>query len=160
MIIMEDAKKMTIAECQVETIKHIENVRKYIKVCTDELTERGIEHDRLKLESPEVEIFTEYTPKLADATYGSEEYKSFLKGMDVAIQHHYAHYRHHPEHFENGMNDMNLVDLIELICDWKASTLRHKDGDLLRSIEVNQERFGYDDQMKQILINTAKMFEE
>ena len=71
---MENSKKMTVAECQVETIKHIENVRKYIKVCTDELTERGIEHDRLKLESPEVEIFTEYTPKLADSTYGSEEY--------------------------------------------------------------------------------------
>lgn len=157
---MGEANTMTIAECQVETMKHIENVRKYIKVCTDELTERGIEHDRLKMESPEVEIFTEYTPKLADATYGSEAYKSFLKGMDVAIQHHYAHYRHHPEHFENGMNDMNLVDLVELICDWKASTLRHKDGNLLRSIEINQERFGYDDQLKQILINTAKMFEE
>lgn len=157
---MEDAKKMTIAECQVETMKHIENVRKYIKVCTDELTVRGIEHDRLKMESPEVEIFTEYTPKLADSTYGSEEYKGFLEGMGVAVQHHYAHYRHHPEHFEKGINDMNLVDLVEMICDWKASTLRHKDGDLLRSIEVNAERFGYDEQLKQILINTAKMFEE
>lgn len=157
---MEDAKKMTIAECQVETMKHIENVRKYIKVCTDELTVRGIEHDRLKMESPEVEIFAEYTPKLADSTYGSEEYKSFLEGMSAAVQHHYAHYRHHPEHFENGINDMNLVDLVEMICDWKASTLRHKDGDLLESIEVNAERFGYDEQLKQILINTAKMFEE
>ena len=157
---MGETEKMTIAECQVETMKHIENVRKYIKVCTDELTERGIEHDRLKLESPEVEIFTEYTPKLADATYGSEEYNGFLKGMDVAIQHHYAHYRHHPEHFEKGINDMNLVDIVEMICDWKASTLRHKDGDLLRSIEVNAKRFGYDEQLKQILINTAKMFEE
>lgn len=157
---MENSKKMTIAECQVETIKHIENVRKYIKVCTDELTERGIEHDRLKLESPEVEIFTEYTPKLADSTYGSEEYYDFLKGMSEAVQHHYAHYRHHPEHFENGMDDMTLVDLLEMLCDWKASTLRHKDGNLLESIEVNQRRFGYDDRLKQILINTAKMFDE
>jgi len=157
---MENSKKMTIAECQVETIGHIENVRKYIKVCTDELAERGIEHDRLKLESPEVEIFTEYTPKLADSTYGSEEYYGFLKGMSVAIEHHYANYRHHPEHFENGMNDMTLIDLVEMICDWKASTLRHKDGNLLESIEVNQKRFGYDNQLKQILINTAKMFDE
>ena len=73
------------------------------------------------MESPEVEIFAEYTPKLADSTYESEEYKSFLEGMSVAVQHHYAHYRHHPEHFENGINDMNLVDLVEMICDWKAS---------------------------------------
>ena len=157
---MENEKKMTIAECQVETMKHIENVRKYIKVCTDELTERGIEHDRLKMESPEVEVFAEYTPKLADSTYGSEEYKEFLKGMSVAVEHHYANYRHHPEHFENGMMDMTLVDIMELLCDWKASTLRHKDGNLLRSIEINQERFGYDDQLKQLLVNTAKWFEE
>lgn len=157
---MENEKKMTIAECQVETMKHIENVRRYIKVCTDELTERGIEHDRLKMESPEVEVFAEYTPKLADSTYGSEEYKEFLKGMSVAVEHHYAHYRHHPEHFANGMQDMTLVDIVELLCDWKAATLRHSDGDLLRSIEVNQKRFGYDDQVKQLLINTAKWFEE
>ena len=70
---------MTKAECIVETQKHIENVRKYIRLVTDKLTTRGVEHDRLKLESPEVEIFTEYTPKLAKSTYGSEEYNSFLK---------------------------------------------------------------------------------
>ena len=67
---MENAKKMTIAECQVETIKHIENVRKYIKICTDELTERGIEHDRLKLESPEVEIFTTMKKMSTALKYG------------------------------------------------------------------------------------------
>lgn len=42
---------MTIAECQVETIKHIECVRKYIRFITDKLTQRGVDHDRLKLES-------------------------------------------------------------------------------------------------------------
>ena len=157
---MDNEKKMTIAECQVETMKHIETVRKYIKMCTDELAERGIEHDRLKMESPEVEVFAEYTPKLADSTYGSDEYKEFLKGMSVAVEHHYANYRHHPEHFANGMQDMTLVDIVELLCDWKASALRHNDGDLLKSIEINQKRFGYDDQLKQLLINTAKWFEE
>lgn len=151
---------MTIAECQVDTIKHIENVRKYLRFITDRLTTRGVEHDRLKLESPEVEIFTEYTPKLAQSTYGSEEYKSFLKEMNVALQHHYAHYRHHPEHFERGINDMNLVDVVEMLCDWKAASMRHNDGNLLKSIEINARRFGYDDQLKQILINTAKLFDE
>lgn len=84
---------MMISECQVETMKHIELVRKYIPFFTDRLTTRGVEHDRLKLESPEVEIFTEYTPKLAEATYGSEEYNNFLREMGVALQHHYANYR-------------------------------------------------------------------
>lgn len=48
---------MTIAECQVETQKHIERVRHYIRFFTDKLTTRGINHDHVKLESPEVEVF-------------------------------------------------------------------------------------------------------
>ncbi|KAI4445224.1 hypothetical protein C823_007731 [Eubacterium plexicaudatum ASF492] len=76
---MEENRTITIAECQVETIKHIENVRKYIRSFSDKLITRGVEHDRLKLESPEVEIFTEYTPKLAESTYSSETYNEFLK---------------------------------------------------------------------------------
>lgn len=151
---------MTIAECQVETQKHIENVRKYIRVMTDKLTVRGVEHDRLKLESPEVDVFAEYTPKLASATYGSEEYLTFLKEMDVALQHHYANYRHHPEHFAKGINDMNLIDIAEMLCDWKAAAMRQNDGNLLKSIETNAQRFGYDDQIKQIFINTARMLDE
>lgn len=151
---------MTNAECQVETQKHIEIVRKYLRLVTDKLTTRGVEHDKLKLESPEVEIFAEYTPKLAECGYGSDEYLGFLKEMDAALQHHYANYRHHPEHFEHGINDMNLIDIIEMFCDWKASTLRHNDGNLLKSIDTNAQRFGFDDQLKQIFINTAKMFDE
>ena len=134
---MAQTKKMTIAECQVNTMKHIESVRKYIRLFVDKLTTRGVEHDRLKLESPEVEIFTEYTPKLASSTYGSEEYNDFLKEMNVALQHHYANYRHHPEHFNKGINDMNLIDIVEMLCDWKASSERQKSGNLLKSIDIN-----------------------
>lgn len=151
---------MTTAECQLDTIKHIENVRRFIKLITDKLTNRAIDHDSPKLESPEVEVFTEYTPKLASSTYGSPEYNEFLKGMNVALEHHYAHCRHHPEHFSNGINDMNLVDIVEMICDWKAASMRQNSGNLLRSIEINAKRFGCDAQLKQILINTAKLFDE
>ena len=158
--IVEELPTMTIAECQIETYKHIENVRKYIKFFTDKLAIRGIEHDRLKLKSPEVEIFTEYTPKLASVTYDSDEYNDFLKEMDVALQHHYANYRHHPEHFTKGINDMNLIDIVEMLCDWKASSMRQHDGNLLKSIETNAQRFGINGQLKQIFINTAKLFDE
>lgn len=157
---VEEIKPMTIAECQVETQKHIENVRKYIRFFNDKLTTRGVEHDRLKLESPEVEIFTEYTPKLASVTYGSDEYNDFLKEMDVALQHHYANYRHHPEHFAKGINDMNLIDIVEMLCDWQAAAMRQHDGNLLKSIEANAQRFGCGVQLKQIFINTAKLFDE
>jgi hypothetical protein len=117
---------------------------------------RGPNHDASKLESPEREIFDEYTPKLKETTYGSEEYNTYLKEMQIAINHHYANNRHHPEHFKNGIKDMNLVDIIEMLCDWKAATMRHDDGDILKSIEFNQKRFGYTDELKTIFLNTVR----
>lgn len=151
---------MTIEECQLSTYKHIEKVREFIQFFINRLTIRGIEHDKLKLESPEVEVFAEYTPKLSETTYGSDEYLNYLNEMNGALQHHYASYRHHPEHFDKGINDMNLVDIVEMFCDWKASSLRQIDGNLLKSIESNASRFNMNSQLKQILINTAKMYDE
>ena len=80
--------------------------------------------------------------------------------MKTALQHHYAANRHHPEHFTKGIDDMTLIDIIEMLCDWKAASLRQNDGNLLKSIEINAQRFGYDDQLKRIFINTAKLLEE
>lgn len=151
---------MTVEECKLKTIQHIENVRKYIKVLTDKLTVRGINHDKSKLEDPELELFVEFTPKLADTQYGSEEYKQHLEGLKPALEHHYAVNRHHPEHFSEGIKDMNLIDLCEMLADWKAATLRQKDGNLLKSIEYNCSRFQIDNQLKSILLNTAKVMDE
>jgi len=139
-----------------DTLKHKQNVIEFIQRMCGDLDRRKILHDNSKLDEPEKKIFDEYTPKLANSTYGSEEYKSYLEGMKVALKHHYANNRHHPEHFENGIKEMNLVDLIEMLADWKAATLRHNDGDIMKSIEINQERFGYGDELKQIFINTVK----
>ena len=151
---------MTIAECQVETQKHIEKVRKYIRFLTDKLTTRGVEHDATKLQSPEVELFAEYTDQLKNLEYNSEEYKASLAALKPALDHHYATYRHHPEHFADGVNDMNLIDLCEMIADWKAASERQNNGNLIKSIEINAKRFGIDAQLKQILLNTAKLYDE
>jgi len=141
-----------------DTIEHMLTVAKYISTIITMLSVRIKRHDKSKLESPEKEIFDIYTPKLKNTTYGSSEYKKNLKEMKVALDHHYSDTdnTHHPEHFKNGIRDMNLVDLIEMLCDWKAATLRHADGDILKSIEVNQKRFKYSNDIKQILINTVK----
>ena len=156
----EEPQTMTIAECQVETQRHIENVRKYIRFIIDKIDLRGVNHDASKLESPEIELFAEYTPQLAGLTYGSAEYAASLEALKPALDHHYAANRHHPEHFTDGVNDMTLIDIIEMFCDWKASTLRHNDGNLLKSIEINAERFNIEGQLKQILLNTARMLDE
>jgi hypothetical protein len=80
--------------------------------------------------------------------------------MDKALKHHYENNRHHPEHFPNGIQGMNLIDVIEMLCDWKSSTLRHADGDIYKSIAINQKRFGYSDEMAQLLRNTADWLNE
>lgn len=143
-----------MSESKFKTMRHIETVRNYLTAVVNELLERAEQHDQSKLQSPEVEIFEVFTPKLRDCTYGSEEYKQYLKEMQVALNHHYSVNSHHPEHHENGIKDMNLIDILEMLFDWKSATLRHKDGDIMKSIEINQKRYGYSDELKQIFINT------
>lgn len=151
---------MTIDECRVETQKHIEKVRKYIRFITDRLTTRGVNHDASKLESPEVEMFADQDNNLYNLTYDSAEYQKNLEILKPALEHHYAYNRHHPQHFPNGVDDMTLIDIVEMIADWKAASERQHDGNLLVSIEKNAKRFHIDDQLKKILVNTAKTLDE
>jgi len=176
-------------ESKFKAMRHVETVRNFISTVIKELLNRQELHDQTKLQSPEAEIFAEHTPKLRDSAYASEEYNECLKEMNVALEHHYKNSRHHPEHFghmrcaacmdtytidpdahcvdcsRNGIPkhsilSMNLIDMIEMLCDWKAATLRHDTGDLYQSIELNQKRFGYGNEIKKLLINTAKWLDE
>lgn len=66
---------------------------------------------------------------------------------------------------------MSLMDLVEMICDWYAASQRLRKptpsppgqkevpqytNDFERSILLNQERFGYSDEVREILMNTAR----
>lgn len=151
---------MTIDECRIATQAHIEQVRKYIRFFTEKLTDRGERHDQSKLSSPEVELFAEHTERLNQIEYGSDEYKQELEALKPALEHHYAVNPHHPEHWPHGLEDMSLWDICEMLCDWKASSERNKNGNLLKSIEINAKRFNIDPQLTQILLNTARIMEE
>jgi hypothetical protein len=195
-------------DSRIETYKHIQTVQGLLGKVIGRLLHRQQVHDQSKLASPEVEVFDEYTDKLATSTYGSEEYRGYLAGMKPALDHHYAANSHHPEHYrwqcpicelqindaawkdapqgpnesgvrycphccrngmiyeselilspEWGISGMTLLDLTEMLCDWKAATLRHNDGDIRKSIEINQKRFGYSDELKRILLNTLREIE-
>jgi hypothetical protein len=61
---------------------------------------------------------------------------------------------------QSPLEQMTLVDLMEMLCDWKAATLRHADGDIMKSVNQNQERFGYSDELRMILANTARWLDE
>ena len=158
------SKELTQEELatNAKTLEHIHTVGKYIHIMVAELLKRADNHDKSKLESPEVEIFTEFTPRLAKLTYGSDEYNECLKQMKPAIDSHYAanSSRHHPEHHKNGINDFNLIDLIEFFVDCKAASERQNNGNLLKSIEINGRRFDMSPQLVKILENTAAMIEQ
>jgi len=144
--------------CNYDTFRHIERVRNLLNEVVRDLLKRAEEHDQTKLESPEVELFTQYTEILAGLTYGSSEYEENRKKMGPALEHHYANNSHHPEHWPNGIEDMSLVDLIEMFVDWKAASERHNDGNILKSIEKNADRFNMSPQLVKIFNNTAKVF--
>lgn len=195
---------MTPDECRYETLKHRDKVKNLVSYFCNKLMDAAEVHDQSKLHSPELETFVEFTPKLKGSTYGSDEYKGFLKSMKVALDHHYEFNRHHPEHFStyycsvccehfeeafvpkagpcqgmtlcpkccNGTPDehwkmtkmpnvdkMNLVDIVEMLCDWKAASMRHDDGDIMSSIKKNGPRFGISHQLLCILKNTIEMME-
>ena len=147
---------MEAYDSTTDTLTHIRTVQTMIQVIIIDLMSRMTVHDVSKLNFPEKECFDEYTPKLKGSTYGSNEYKGYLSQMSEGLKHHYQQNSHHPEHFENSVDGMNLMDLIEMFCDWKAATLRHADGDILKSIHRNEERFGISRQISNIFRNTVK----
>lgn len=156
---MTTTKQATADETYVQdTRQHIELVRRLIGQVTTELEARGDVHDASKLAEPERSIFSAGTARRDAVVYGSDAYREHLKSVEVALAHHYAHNRHHPEYHKDGITGMNLVDLIEMLCDWMAASMRDAQGDPRRvhqCIEINQERFGYPDEMAGLLHNTV-----
>lgn len=150
-----------------ETQEHIERVRHFVGLAVENLRGRAQRHDATKLVSPEVEAFDIATEKLASLEYGSEEYKQSLRDLGPALQHHFEHNDHHPEHYENGVRGMSLMALLEMLCDWRAASERVKqrtdDPEKVKTLEAglayNQERFGYSDELAEILLNTIRELE-
>lgn len=136
------------------TFEHKREVSNLIEVIMDELDKRSKKHDDSKTKDPELKIFDEFTPKLKNMEYGSDEYKKCLEEMKPALDHHYKHNRHHPEHFDTGISGMNLIDVIEMFCDWYAASKRTKNGCMEKSIDYSCKRFDMDAQVKGLFINT------
>ncbi len=160
--LLEQWQKMPLCkigyDSEAETLKHIKRVSELLSLAATELLRRGQFHDASKLEIPEKELFDEFTPKLKNCTYGSDQYKDFLQLLKPALDHHYANNSHHPEHYENGVNGFDLFDLVEMFFDWKAASERHADGSIEKSIEINRGRFNLSDQLTDILKNTADRY--
>lgn len=99
------------------------------QVCNN-LTVRAVRHDLSKLAEPEKSGFDVLTVKLAQLTYGSDEYKAALEEGKPTIEHHYAHNTHHPEHWTWPLPDSQEAEEI--------AVLRH-DIEVLESLEPQTE---------------------
>jgi hypothetical protein len=141
------------------TVDHINSVREKLYLVITELLGRALNHDKSKTESPEKEAYDIFTPRLSSVEYGSQEYWDALREMKPTLEHHYLNNRHHPEFFEDQVDGMNLIDLLEMLCDWRAAGERQPNSSILKSIDINAERFNISPQLKQILQNTASYME-
>jgi len=146
---------METINCTAETLKHICRVSRLMNEAASELLRRASCHDASKLETPEAEEFERLTPILKDLSYGTPAYDACLVELAVALDHHYKNNTHHPQHYTNGVNGMDLFDIMEMFFDWKASSERHTDGDIYKSIELGAKRFEISEQLQVIFNNTA-----
>ena len=132
---------------------HISRVRKHINTFVQLLLKRAINHDKSKLEEPEISWWKEMD-KEPRYPYGSEEYKQKIKRWDKVFKHHYKYNRHHPEHYEYGVSEMTLVDIVEMMCDW----LGYKDtitvSEALKVCDEQMRRYNIPDGIRQIIFNT------
>lgn len=143
-----------------ELRKHVWNVQALMNSCIVHLISRAHSHDYSKIEDVEKEAFIKYAPELNRTQYGSPEYEEIVKKAEEAASFHHKHNNHHPEHFRNGIQGMDLMGLTEMLCDWIAATKRSPGGNIFRSIDINQRKYGYSEDVKKILINTARKLME
>lgn len=133
-----------------ETLKHIKRVNQLLLLFTEDVLQRAAVHDQSKLEEPEKSTFDKITPLLRNTTYGSEEYKTIMRENKPGIEHHQLNNTHHPEYYKNGIDGMSLMDIVEMFFDWKAASERHADGNIYKSIEIQQKRFNIAEQLSNI----------
>lgn len=111
-----------------------------------------------KYKDPERSAFAKLLPKLNETTYGSHQYYQLLEELSPVLRKHYAKNRHHPQYYhdKNGFTRMSFLDKLEMLCDWKAATRRHDDGDLIKSIHENEKRFNYNKLHRQAMLRDAR----
>lgn len=134
-------------------LQHRETVKERLLFLADELYKRAYHHDDSKLQLPELQwlIDMDKEPRYA---YGTPEYFDKMKRWDKFFKSHYRNNRHHPDHFPNGVNDMNLADLCEYIVDIISYYKELHVNVALDTVNKQQQRFGFDEQLSQILKNT------
>jgi hypothetical protein len=118
---------------------------------------RGITHDLSKYGWTETKHFMRALKHRGRTNYGTLEYNEYLKILKPALDHHYQKNSHHPQHYDGTTDLMSHVDQIEMLCDWLASVKRNDNGNIFNSIEINQKRFNYTDERKNMYLTIVRV---
>lgn len=148
--IIEDPSALKTVE---DILKHKEKVRRRLLFLSEELKKRAECHDDSKLKDPEIKYLIEMD-KEPKYEYNTPEYFNKMKRWQKFFNHHYDNNRHHPDHFRNGILDMTLTDICEYLVDIISYYDEMHVHDAMDTVEKQQGRFGLDNQLSQILVNT------
>lgn len=136
-----------IIEYFYDTLKHKFYIMRFMFTIAFRLMWRAIVHDASKLNwKEEGHLYAAVTvAHFKNVTYNSDEYKRLKLLIKPAADHHYKSNSHHPEFYGDppSVKPMSALDEIEMICDWLAASKRHHDGNPIKSVEINAEKFDY-----------------
>lgn len=152
---MKELTVKELADYIQDTKKHINYVQIFMSKVVVDLLERSYEHDLSKFSNEEALIYAKVTPMFKGLTYGTPEHKEVSDKLGPAWEHHKNSNDHHTGYHENGINDMNLMSIIEMVCDWKAASMRDPNQKFEESCLMNCKKYGADDQLTRIIMNTA-----
>lgn len=146
----------TLDEYRNRVMAHKLSVKTGMQRVIDELANRGEHHDDDKLEGDVLQSFYDISGKFEHAKFGSVEYEIVLEKLKPTLDKHYATNDHHPQHNKNGISGMNFMSMLEMIVDWKSASSAYGDTPFEESMQINKKRFGIDEQLYEVMVNTAK----
>lgn len=143
-------------EVLTDTLIHIAEVQEALEAMVHDLRQRGISHDRTKLQEPEFSVFCSTRSEFKTVNYGTPEYAAVAEKAKVAVDHHYANNRHHVGFHPNGIKDMNLLDVLEMLADWKAAARRSPDLSFEDSLPRAFAKYEIGPELQRLIVNTLE----
>lgn len=150
-------KKSTQVSTENYIRKHRNNVASRINKIIKELFRRAEEHDKSKLQEPELSGWKEMD-KEPRYPYGTPEYFDKMRRYQWVFDAHYKANRHHPEHWQGFFIEMDLLDFLEMILDWVSYKEDITINEMYKIVSENCERFEFPPLMRELAINTLKRY--
>ena len=147
---------ITKEEYRDRVLSHKLSVKIGVQRIIDNLYHRGESHDDDKLDGDILDSFYNVSNRFENVKFGSVEYEQNLEFLKPVLDKHYETNDHHPQHYKNGISGMNFMSMLEMLVDWKSASSAYGDNTFEESMQINKKRFGIDEQLYEVMRNTAK----